>query len=298
MKKLWRKTAELFRMHPVLWTPYVAAELLAICLWRLRGVAEKGIFRWFLTRHSVLGGDIAVPNTDHAALARASIAYAPIGLATIFVVVFVFVVALVVTASLVDAIGREQTPDLRELLAGLVPRWRRILLFSLVFLVAFGVFAAGAAGILFCLLYAVHRPDLLTSAIWPPAFLLVSVGCPAWLLMPAAIRLLRADKTMVVSVQARNWGTIIAILATEAGVGLGMVLQKAEARIMLDSRWELTVLSALNSILANAPDVLLFIALALLASENWEEVEKDRGSKVRELFQILMPLHLRQNREP
>jgi hypothetical protein len=77
-----------------------------------------------------------------------------------------------------------------------------------------------------------------------------------------------------------------------------MVLQKAEARIMLDSRWELTVLSALNSILANAPDVLLFIALALLASENWEEVEKDRGSKVRELFQILMPLHLRQNREP
>jgi MFS family permease len=254
-------------------------------------MAEKGIFRWFSTSRSVLGSVIPAPLSGHAMLARASIVYAPIGFLTIFVVVCLFVVALVVTASMVDAIGREQKPDVRKALAELAPRQWRILLFSLKFLVVFGVATAVVTALSYCLFYAIHRPDHLTSAMLLPVLVLVGVGCAVWLVTPAAIRLLRAYTTGQVLAEARNRGTIIAVLASEAGLALGMIAQRLETPIALNSRWELSAVLGLNSIVANAPDVLVFIALALLAAEYSPESENNKGSKTDELLQRLMPLH-------
>lgn len=219
----------------------------------------------------MLGGDISAPIPDHAAMARASLAYAPIGFATIFVIVCLFVAALMVTAGMVDEIDRVQRPEARESLARIAPQWRGILLFSLKFLVAYGVFGAGVSFLYIYLLDAVHHQELATSAILLPMMVLVEVGCVAWLVTPAAIRLLQHKTTGLVSAQARNRGTILAILAAEVGMALGVIAQKMEARIILDSQWEFTALSALNSIVANAPDVLLFIALALIAAKYTQE---------------------------
>src|SRR4051812_24582450 len=129
MLRLCRGVAQLLRKHPILWLPYIAADLLAICLWRLRGVAERGIFHWFTTGRSALGGDIALPR--HDSMAKASLAYAPIAITTITAVVWLFVAALFATGAMVDSIEREQRPDARELLSGLAAHWRRILLFAL-----------------------------------------------------------------------------------------------------------------------------------------------------------------------
>jgi uncharacterized membrane protein len=193
MQKLCSRVAELLRKHPILWLPYIAADLLAICLWRLRGLAEKGIFHWFTTSHSVLGGDIALPRHDSATLARVSITYAPIGFATIIAVVSLFITALWATNDIVDSIEREQRPDAREILSKLAAQWRRILLFALRFLITVGVF---------------------------------------------------------------------------------------------------------NSVVANAPDALLFIALALLAAEFSRENGGEEGSKILELLPLLMPLHFGKGGEP
>lgn len=298
MRNLWRKAAKLLLEFPVLWVPYLAAELLAIGLWRLRGMAEKGIFRWFSTSHSVLGGNMEAPAVDHATLAKASLAYAPIGLATIFVVVSLFVIALVVTAGMVDAIGREENPDARAALAGIAPRCRRILLFSLVFLAAFGFAGAGVLLPAVYLLKVVHRLELAPSTALSFGLAPVVVGCAAWMVTPLAIRLLRAGATGPVSVQIRKRGTIMAILAAEAGIALGVISQKFEAHMMFGSRWEGTALSLLNSILANAPDVLLFIALALLSTECAREMERSEDSKMHRILQALMPLHFGHSKEP
>ena len=296
MKDLLRKTFELIRAYPVLCAPYLVACLLAFGLWRLRGMAEKAIFRWFSTSHSVLGGAVQAP-TD-SAFAKATLAYLPLGLATIFAIICLFVAVLVVTGGMVNAIGSEQEPDAREGLARLAHDWGRILLFSLKFLLAIGVVGVGVTVPLFYLLRAVHHREYLTTPSWLPALLVLYVGCLVWLMMPAAIRLLRPDKVGPISTQVRNWGAILAVVASEAGNALGLLAQRLEKGIIFDNRWELAARSAFNAILANAPDVLLFIALALLANETASGMDPETGSKPRNLLRDLMPLHFRRDQDP
>src|SRR3569833_1560817 len=152
MRLLCIKMAELLRKHPTLWLPYVAADFLAICLWRLRGVAERGIFRWFTTGHSVLGGEVPLPPHDSAALAKASIAYAPIGIISIIAVVWLFVAALVATSFIVDTIRREQSLDKAEILGHVAAHWRPIIFFSLRFLITIGVFVGATTGLSYYLI--------------------------------------------------------------------------------------------------------------------------------------------------
>jgi hypothetical protein len=267
MKELWVRTFRLFREHPVLGAPYLVGQLLAICLWRIRGVAERSIFHGFSTGHSVLGGDVTSPTLDHDNLAKASLAYAPIGLATIFVIVCLFVIVIIVTSVMVASIDHEQEPDARGALALVATKWVGIMLFSLKFLFAYGVFGAGFTFLSIYLLDRVHRPEISRSAIYLPLMVLLEAGCVTWALTPAMIRLLRFEKTGVVSIDARFQGVLIAVLATEGGMALGLIAQRLESGLTIESGWRIITLSALNSLCANSPDVLLFIALGLLASE-------------------------------
>jgi hypothetical protein len=97
--------------------------------------------------------------------------------------------------------------------------------------------------------------------------------------MPSAIRLLQAETTGLVTAKTRNQGLILAALVTGAGVALGMIAQKIESGIILDSQWEFMALSGLNSIVADAPDVLLFIALSLLATKEIQKPEIQGNSE-------------------
>jgi hypothetical protein len=298
MQKLFRKVAELLIKHPILWLPYITADLFAICLWRLRGLAEKGIFHWFTTNRSVLGGENVLPSNDHAALGRASIAYAPIGIATIVAVVCLFVAALVVTATMVNAIERTQKPSGRKVLADLAVQWRKIFLFALWFLIVFISFAAATAGLSIYLFILAHH-QYLPVPFWLEAGLaLVTAGCGAWLVTPALMRLLRKGGATSVSIRKRNRVAILAILAAEAGLALGFFMSKMEASMFFNSQWQITAISVLNSVVANAPDALLFVALALLAVELPMETESGKDSKHGEFLPVLMPLHFGKSEEP
>ena len=298
MIQLLRKSIELLRENPILWLPFLIADLLTIGLWRLWGIVRRVIFHWFTTRHSVLGGEVPVPSTDHSALTNASLANLPIGLAAVIAVVCLFVAALSVTATMVDVIGREQNLNAKEVLAGVIARWRKILLLGVTFLVLIAAFAAAVLAPVFFVLYRVHRPDLLTSPLLAPVAMFVVVGCSVWLIMPATIRLICADREVLDPSRTRVRGAIMAIIASEAGALLGLILSKAETAMRLETQLGWSVLSAFNSVVANAPDVLLFITLALLAAESSRAIEDGKRSRVRELLQALMPMDFRQTKEP
>lgn len=294
---LLRKSIELLRDAPVLWLPYLVAELMSIGLWRLWGVVRTSIFHWFTMHQSVLGGETPVPSTDYSALANASLVAIPIGFVTVFAIAFLFVVAFMTTERMVDAINRKQKMDARGILAGLAQRWGRILLFSLLCLTTFGFFAVGAAALLLLILRLAHRPFLPVPPIFELGLLPIFVGCATWVLMPMAIRLLRADKTVVPS-RTRNFGAATAALVVEAGALLGEILSKAEETVQLETQLEWSMLRTFNAVVANAPDVLLFVVVALLAADYSLGTEGAGRPKVRALLRTLMPLHYREMKDP
>jgi hypothetical protein len=175
-------------------------------------------------------------------MVRASMVYAPVGFAAILAVVCLFVAALLVTAKMVEAIDREQTPDLRASWAEVVPRWRGVLIFSVKFLVACGASLAATAFPAYLLLGAVRHREIATSAIFLNLGTLTIVCCLVLLLVPAAVRLLQVEQKSNMPVSLRGQAVVFAAVATEAGLLLGMFAQKLEAGIVLDHRWELTIL--------------------------------------------------------
>lgn len=299
MQKLCGKAVELLRNNPILWLPYIAAELLASCLWELRGLVQSGIMHWFTTGHFVMDGKIALTRNNLDAESNGTIACIPIGIAAVVLVVGLFVAALVATSVIVNSIERKQRSDARDILAVLGTHWRRILQFGLRFLATIVVFAAGITGLLYYLLFRAHSQYPYHLPFWLLAgMLLVAVGCTAWLVMPPAIRLLRGGEVVQVSVRTRNLGTVLAILAAEAGAVIGFFVQKLEAPILLNSQLEITALAAFNSVITNAPDALFFIALALLTNESYLKNDSKKGSKNLELLQLLMPMHHGKGEEP
>jgi hypothetical protein len=213
----------------------------------------------------VLDGNTVSPNFDNGTLHRAVMASIPIGFATYFVNVCFFVVALVVTARMVDAVWQQQRPDAIVALAGITPRWREILLFSLKFLVVYGVLTAAVLLPASFLLKAVLYGEITISKIFVFVGVVVVAGCTACLLIPSAIRLLQAPEFGSVTAEDKRRGTIFAILAVAVANALGDLFQRAESAMTFTSHIESTVVPLVTALLVNAPDVLLFIALALLA---------------------------------
>jgi hypothetical protein len=69
----------------------------------------------------------------------------------------------VATAAIVDSIEREQTPEARAILADLAAHSQKIHLFTLRFLITFGVSFAVTTVLSYYLLFLAHCQDLLTS---------------------------------------------------------------------------------------------------------------------------------------
>lgn len=103
---------------------------------------------------------------------------------------------------------------------------------------------------------------------------------------------------MQVSARTRNLGTVLAILAAEAGAVIGYFVQKLEAPFLLHSQLEITALAAFNSVVINAPVALFFIALALLTNELYLEDDNKKRSKNLGLLQLLMPIHYGKLEDP
>lgn len=262
----------MFRRHTSLWVPCAVATLVTMALARLEMDAVFGITRSLMAKRSALGGEV-VSSDPTEFQHRAMMVAKPLGPCKDFLEVCSFVVAFAVTAKLVGTILEEQRPDMMAALRGVAPQWRQILLFSLKYMVLTGV-VIGAFMLLTTSPLTSDR--ILSLAVSKPFVYSVALlweGCLAWLLMPAAIRLLQPPESPPASADARKLGVVFAVVTSAAAIALEYAIGRAEAAVVLDSRWELTALTALNSIVENVPSTILFIALALLASQSMGGVE-------------------------
>ncbi len=119
MQRLWRKTADLFLKHPVIWLPYLGAHLLASGLTWLRTFASRRIIDWCPTLHSVLGAAYQNCGTETwglkltlVRLLRAGFEYADH---------CIFTVELILIAILVGATLRGQKPAFKTMAGVLRP---------------------------------------------------------------------------------------------------------------------------------------------------------------------------------
>lgn len=267
MKELWQKAFRLLRGHIVLWVPCSAAGILMLALGRLQSAGIRWLIRFFSTQHSVLGGE--VQSGDYfEALHRAMFVIYPLGLVKQFLDVLFFVVALVFTKNLVQSILEEQKPDMHSAVRGILPRFGEVLLFSVKYMAVMAVFA----GILILFGSSPITSDrfhefLLSKKYLLYAFSLVSEGCLAWLLLPAAIRLLRPQGSPVISTRAREMGIVFAVATSAAALALGFLTGKIGSGIRLDNQGEGLVVAVVNTVIINVPQILLYIALALMAIE-------------------------------
>ena len=280
MLELWRKTFALLRRRPILWAPYLFAELLITFLWRLRGMAAIEIFGWSTTRRSVsvFGGVTQTQSLDYNDRGRAAMAYIPLGFSTQLACVCVFIFALVMTSKLVGLILAERKPDLMAALKTTALRWRQILWFSLrsllVCLVLVAVFVIPT--VYFVTENAV-RPELLESPILVSVEMLVLAACAAWLLIPTTIRLLQTSKSEIVNGETSRQGMIFAIVAVASTLVLGFIAPKLEAGVLLASQARLTTVSVVTELLVNSPLAPLFIALSVLSFENSDEAQSQQN---------------------
>jgi hypothetical protein len=275
MRNLSFRVADLLREHPALLLPYVAADLLAIFLWRLRGQAEKVIFHWFATGHLVIGIDGATPRLSPSIFAKASLTYTPIGITTIVSVMWLFVAALVGTAMMVRSFEN-----------------------ALRLLITSAVLTAGTVFLAYWLLYVAHHRELFfPSFLLTIAMMPIGTGCTAWLVLPAAMRLIRGEANLV-STKIKKQGTIVAVLTLEAGEMIAFLLPTLEKRVLLNTEETRGIVWVINSVVANSPYALLFIALALLASASAGQEDLNKGSKLPDILSVLMPLHFDPSKEP
>jgi Na+-translocating ferredoxin:NAD+ oxidoreductase RnfA subunit len=272
MKEILRKTFELLRTELILWVPCTCAAMLTLVLGRLQKMWIHGIFGWISTEHyhSALGGDVVTYDARdawHLALAYSS----PLSFVKDAVEVVAFVLALAVTAKMVGMIVEEQRPDLRAALRGIATQWRAILLFSIKYMAGLGAMLALLALLTASATNSLRYVAVLASKGFLYPFSMAAVGCVAWVLMPAAMRLLQTPMVLPLSSEHRKLGTVLMVVTSAVALAAGDILNWAEAGVTFDNRIEVFAASVANTLVENVPEVFLFIALALLARQRLAE---------------------------
>lgn len=295
MLNLWRKTIELLRKYPILWVPYLCADVATSCLTWLRRLASKAIFHWVATKHlhSVLGGDVVTTNFDYDTMKKALRLSAPLEWVTQYVNACLYVAALILVAVLVAMVLRGEKPDLAAAAPTLRTYSRRILLFALIFCALTLVLTALAILPSNYLLSVKLQQSRVFLALLIGEELLTTI-CSAWIMTPIAIALIRPRDAVAVSVERRSLGRRFAVLVGATVIGLSQLSGLLMTRLGPISNLGQAVLRPLDSLVVNAPCILLFIALALIAAEDPLEIQSVPLPKTRKLLQDLMPLHFSQ----
>jgi hypothetical protein len=169
-----------------------------------------------------------------------------------------------VTSGLLELIFSEQEPDLKSALKSATVRWRAILWFSFKALFVALVLMAITMIPLVSLLSEAH-PNLFQSPILLSAVVLILGASAAWLLIPAAFRLLQNSKREIIDSNVRTKGVVCAIVATSFTIGLGFIAPKLGAVMQLDTPAEFTVVCIMVELLVNSAFAPLLVALSLLA---------------------------------
>jgi len=264
MKELWDRTFELFRRHIVLWVPCSIAGILMIGLVRLEKAEIHWLKRVFGTQHSVLGGDGLSADMAQAQH-RAMLALYPIGLLKYFLEICVCVVALAATTNLVRMVLNDQRPALTDAVRSVLPRSREVLLFTLKYMAGLAVFGGALMLLSSSPLISDRLQEVFFFKTFVIAFGLAGQACLAWFLLPAAIRLLRKPGAPIISTDGRKVGTVFSVVSSACIFLLERLVDKAESSLVFEKLWEPYALGVLNTVVINMPQVLLFIAISLLA---------------------------------
>ena len=271
MRERWRKTVEMFWEHPVLWLPYIVAESCSAVVTFVGTWIRHQIVNSFLVTHSVLGGEST--HLDPGRVHNALIFSAPVEVAQHLLDTILAAVALVWTARCVESILAGESTALASALRRLKADQGRILWFALKFA------ACVLAGVL--LLYAIGTPltiilnqkfgASITVSSWLFGGTIVTAA--AWIATPWAITLLRdADSPPIKRDEIRVARTL-AVLVAASTVVLGFAYNSIRHRIQVGSPIEGKMVGAIAGLIVNSPQILLFIAFALLSSRQASPAE-------------------------
>jgi hypothetical protein len=235
-------------------------------LWlgRLERAEVRWLVRFFATQHSVLGGEVL--SADFAQVQhRAMMVSYPLAFLKYLLEVSFFVVALATTKDLVCMILNEQRPDMIGVLRSVLLRSREVLVLSLKYIAVLTLFGAAMVVIGSSPLTSDRIHELALSKAFIYVFALAGQACLAWLLLPAAIRLLRPPRTPLITKAGRRLGTAFAVASSGCALLLEYFVGKVESAFTFDKPWESHAIAMMNTAIIDLPQVLLFIALALLA---------------------------------
>jgi len=264
MKELLRRTLDLCSRHIALWVPCSVAGILAFGLGELQRIEIRWVYRFFATQHSMLGGEVL--SSDLAQVQhRTMLVMYPLGLLKVLLEVCLFVMALAATSNLVQMLREKQAAGIIAAVRRVFPRFAEVLLFSVKYVLALTVIGAFMIVLTGSPLASERVQRLLVSKAFLYLYGLAVMAGIAWLLVPSAIRLLRPPGDSTVSNKIRRLGVVIAVAATAGTQALQYLVGKLEAGAILKTQWERVAISVVNTLVVNAPQVLLFIALSLLA---------------------------------
>jgi hypothetical protein len=277
MRELWRKTTVLFWENPILWLPVVCADLLAFCFTRLQQLLTLQLINLFLLSHSALTGQATPPVDQHAAITKAAIIFGPFVWGTYFLNTCLYAAAFVVTATLVRTLEQHLRPDLPPVLGSLRSRIQRVLVFSFKLLALYAL-----AGLLLIQATTLAQKWKLPATYLIPCFLVLAAVSFAYCMAPSGISLLRDAQSRSVTPEYITWGRSFSILMVLASFAIGyfvpMVERSLFASPLLSRGIARLIIEAIASSVAAFPYVLLFISLALIATNDTGEAERAHAS--------------------
>lgn len=267
MGDLLKRVIKLLRYHPVLWAPCSVAAVLMFALDGLVKTAIHRMLAFFSNQYSVLGGE--VPSGDlTVAQHRTMMIMIPMGTLVNFLEICLFVVALFITKELVRMTLAEQRPEIKEAIYEIRTRYREVLIFSIKYMAVMAVFGASLVLLSYLPRFLRHVFMSRTSVL---IFALACESCLAWLLLPAAMRLLRSQGDPAISNQQRKLGIVLAVAASAVSMLLEALVKRAEAPVIIGSATAGYAIGFVNTVIINAPQVMLFVALALIAIQGNSE---------------------------
>ncbi len=296
MLSLLRKSAELLRQHPVLWAPYICANLCASGLTQLRSAGTKATFYWLAVKrwHAAPGSNGAA-SAFYASVQTVQRLNSALIWGTTYVEFSIDATAMVLTAILVARMLRQRRLELAAAKTGLRGYPGRILIYALKFWVLYLALDVVLleAGTLFKPL--LHLSDPAGSALTTGVDSVAAVFF-AWVMAPVALRLLRPAGAPALSKTNVKLGRYCFMLTVAVSLILGWALDPLFDKLLSDSIGTAGEV-ALASLLAQIPFVWLYIALALLASKAALERGERKGTGGRERLPDLVPLNAKAGRK-
>jgi len=286
MPELIRKTLKMLKLYPILWVPFVAAYLCTLGLLWLTRIAIVHLRLWSVATHSVLAPNL--PSFDAAAGSRAEILSGVLQLVVSYISISIGTVALVLTAILVGLILHESRSNMADAVAGLRAYPNRILWYSFLLFALFQayrfLFLPGTY------LTINHAPGSPVSSMIIFGEALVSAFCTAWIMAPIALALLRPANADPVSADQKMLGRYCFLLAGLTTFALSSLFDPWIGKLTEHFAYREAVFS-FASLLFHIPELLSYLALALIVSEVPTVIWPTGPSKLEEFFKRVRPLH-------